>query len=1091
MLFLERPPSGGPDRVYLDPRRGRFQNPGVADEKLRLAWLAVRGGPLNGRRYEPDEVVTTILIGSDPDCHLVFADRPGVSPIHARIEAGLGESVVHETHAPAGLWINRTRVETQAPLAPGDLIWLGPPDDPDSTCVECRFEPWVEVLPTSVVDSVPGTPILPEGEPELHVDAATALAEAFATPEAIAGPAQVPAAPGHVPVTDEVPTAAEEPFAAADFVGDPEEVVAGPDEIVATPEEIVATPEEIVAAPEEVPATAATAPSPEDDPFFVGVQDASFIPPSTPPPLAEKPSSLGPVIPLAPATPTTPVAPVQSLSPEALIAETLPEDWAIGEPEPPAAPPRPAPASARPSKPPAATADEFFIAEDAGAAGHVPAQPAPEQPPAAAERATPPPKAPSPVAPPAAPAHPQRFVPESHPEEAPRPRAGAPTRSGAVEPRRAESGGAPASPRPAPTPARRPGPLTPRPGGAARSAPVRRSSARPARRPSPAAPGWVRPVTLGAGGALLVGALAFALLRLLGGGVRLDAVEPARLRVGQRATLAGAGFSADPSGDTVLFDDRQAKVVQASATRLEVEVPDVVAESGAEKSVVVVVRRGSRASRPLEVPVFQGPRLHGISPAAALPGEVVLLAGAGWGPGATVRFGTAEARIEEVDASRIRAVVPEGAGAPGTSAPAVVTVGGVESNSAPFVVGHLPVVSGVAPATAAAGDVVDVAGLGFAADPLANEVRVGGEPALVVSSAPDSLKVVVPLVGPGDPSRALEVRVPGSTSVGQAVLQVPAPADPVAFHFVAEPFVAAPGRPHAVLATGLGPVFVLAASGGRTAAARAVEGTTRLNGAAEALRTMLGQNLEARDVDTSPTLGLAGRPETLLEVTAEDAAAYGEDWSGLRGRGGPVTRARLARWWEAVARDIVLLTVRSERPQFAAALAPEGRVLGQLFDAAQRTGRPGVPRQVLEEARPALRDGLRLLAVRVPPSVPGPAAPAAPAPAVPTAAATPRLGPLALEGTWAGSQTEAGGRQYLTVRFRSNGGSIAYESGITLTVPLLTLEQTGRDQARFSVQFHGGVRHYAATWDGEKLSGPVSTDAAGKNVVASFELRKR
>jgi hypothetical protein len=329
--------------------------------------------------------------------------------------------------------------------------------------------------------------------------------------------------------------------------------------------------------------------------------------------------------------------------------------------------------------------------------------------------------------------------------------------------------------------------------------------------------------------------------------------------------------------------------------------------------------------------------------------------------------------------------------------------------------------------------------------------------------------------------------------VGQAVVQVAGPADPVAFHFVAEPFVAAPGRPHAVLATGLGPAFVLAASGGRTAAARAVEAAARLNGAAEPLRTTLGLNLEARDVDATLALGLAGHPEPLLQVTAEDAAAYGEDWSGLRGRGGPVTPARLARWWEAVARDIVLLTVRGERPQFAAALAPEGRVLGQLFDAAQRTGRPGVPRQVLEEARPALRDGLRLLALRVPASVPTPAAPAGPAPALPAAAATaaPRPGPLALEGTWTGSQTEGGERQYLTVRFRSNGGSIAYEGGITLTVPLLTLEQGRRDEVRFSVQMRGGVRHYLGKWDGEAITGSISSDAAGRNVVASFELRRR
>jgi hypothetical protein len=327
--------------------------------------------------------------------------------------------------------------------------------------------------------------------------------------------------------------------------------------------------------------------------------------------------------------------------------------------------------------------------------------------------------------------------------------------------------------------------------------------------------------------------------------------------------------------------------------------------------------------------------------------------------------------------------------------------------------------------------------------------------------------------------------------VGQAALQVAAPPDPVGFHFVPEPFVAAPGRPHAVLATGLGPAFVLAASGGRTAAARAVESARRLNEAAQALRTTLDLNVEARDLGSGPALALAGSAEALLEVTAEDAAAYGEDWTGLQGRGGPVTRARLARWWEAVARDIVLITVRGERPRFAAELAAEGRVLGQLFDAGRRGGRPGVTRQVVDGARPPLRDGLRLVALRVPASVAEPSPPAATGAAGPVVGATPRPAALALDGTWTGSESEAGERRYLTVTLRRGGGTIAYEGGITLTVPLLTLQQTGRDQARFSVQIRGGVRHYAGKWDGETLAGAVSTDSAGRNVVARFELRKR
>ena len=384
-----------------------------------------------------------------------------------------------------------------------------------------------------------------------------------------------------------------------------------------------------------------------------------------------------------------------------------------------------------------------------------------------------------------------------------------------------------------------------------------------------------------------------------------------------------------------------------------------------------------------------------------------------------------------------------------------------------------------------------VSGRGFQTDPLANDVRLGGVPALVLSATGDAMKVVVPRVGPGEPARALEVRVPGSTSVGLGTLQIAAPADPVEFRFVAEPFTAVPGRSHAVLSTGLGPAFVLAASGGKSAAARAVEAAGRLNEAAQALRTTVGLNLEARGLDASPVLALAGRPEALLEVTEEDAVAYNEDWTALKGRGGPVTRARLARWWEALGRDIVLLTVRGEKPRFAAALATEGRVLAQLFEVAQRTGRPGVPRQVVDEARAPLRDGLRLLALRVPASVTAPVRRRRRPSALPAAAATPPPARLQLEGTWAGSQVEQGQRQYISVSVRRGGGSISYEGGITLTVPLLTLEESRRDQVRFSVQIRGGIRHYAGKWDGEAITGSISTDAAGRNVVASFELRRR
>jgi hypothetical protein len=586
----------------------------------------------------------------------------------------------------------------------------------------------------------------------------------------------------------------------------------------------------------------------------------------------------------------------------------------------------------------------------------------------------------------------------------------------------------------------------------------------------------------------------------MGGSVRLDSVEPTRVRVGQHATLSGSGFGSDPAGQTVVFGDREAKVLQATPSRLEVEVPETVVAAGSESRVPVVVRAKGKSSAVVEVMVFQGPRLHGISPGAAMPGEEVMLAGAGWGVGATVRFGSTPAQTLEVQPTQIRAVVPEIAGGAGTEAAVVVTVAGVDSNPAPFILGHLPVVSGLNPASASPGDVVTVSGRGFDATPARNDIRVGGVPALVIAAASDSLQMVVPRLGPGEPTRAVELRVPGSPNVGQAALGLKPPPDTVDFRFIAEPFTPSAGHVHALLATGLGPAFVLADSGGASAAARAAAAAERLNAAAQPLRTTLGLTLEARGLESNPVIGLAGRPEPLLEVTEQDAAAYNEDWTGLRGKGGPVTRARLARWWEAIGRDLVLMTVRGQAPQNAAALAPEGKVLGQLFELAQKSGAAGVSRQVVDEARPPLKDGLRLLALRVPPTVTEPtaavasgAAPTATsaAPPVPTAAATPTPPPLQLEGNWGGSQVEQGQRQYLSITFHGNGGTVAFEGGITFTVPMQEVDKPRKDQVHFSVQIRGGMRHYSGQWNGEALSGNVSTDSAGKNVVATFELHRR
>jgi hypothetical protein len=566
----------------------------------------------------------------------------------------------------------------------------------------------------------------------------------------------------------------------------------------------------------------------------------------------------------------------------------------------------------------------------------------------------------------------------------------------------------------------------------------------------------------------------------------IESITPARVGLGQSVTIVGAHFGATPQANVVQFGGKAGRVVQASPTRLQVEIPEMPAASGRDTPVAVVVVVDGHESKAGTVGVFEAPRIHGIAPAVAMPGDEVVLAGAGWGPGAKVQFGNTPAAVLDSSPTSLKVTVPALEGAPGTEFPVRVGMGADTSNPAPFVLGRLPLVLSISPASAAPGDLVTVAGRGFDVKPLANDVRVGGTRALVTAASGSELKVVVPRAAPGEAT--VDVRLPGVEHVGQARLAIAAGSDPIDFHFVAEPFEDTPGHEHAVLATGLGPAFVLSASGGRSAAQRAFEAERRLNEAGAALKGTVDGDVRARGLDGSPSLVIAGTDTPLLEVTLDDAAGYEEDWTGLKGRGGPISPARVAVWWEAVARDLVLLLVRGDKPHFAADLAPEGRVLADLHPLARKSVVVGVPRQVVAEARPPMRDALRTAGLRIPASVKAPVAAAASSAEPAAAASAAPAGPaLKLDGRWSGSETDEGRTTYITAIFAGTGGTFTYERALSVSQPLLGVVQQ-KNVVRFSVQTGAGPRYYQGRWDGQKLTGTVSVDPAGKTPVGTFDI---
>jgi hypothetical protein len=619
------------------------------------------------------------------------------------------------------------------------------------------------------------------------------------------------------------------------------------------------------------------------------------------------------------------------------------------------------------------------------------------------------------------------------------------------------------APRPAPVPAPK----------AVRKAAGR--SARPVSLPVPA---------LAAAGLLLAGVAGYFWLRP--SPPKVASVSPVRARPGQTVTLRGENFGAQAQDNEVRFETSKGRVLRATTGELEVEVPaDVPTRPGQDTPVSVVVTRGGRASAPLKLQVAQAPVIRALAPDVALPGDEIVVNGGGWGDKAQVSIGSATAEVLEAKPESLRVKVPELPAAAGASVPVVVAAGSEQSVPATLLVGRLPLLTSVEPKSCQPGDLLTLKGRGFAARPADNAVLVGGERALVVSAAEGELKVVAPLPQSGAAgAAAVEVRVPGSSSAGTGTLALAAPRDAVAFRFVAIPLADKADHDHAVLATELGPAFVISASGGRSAAQRASEAQRRLNDSAGLLAAPeAASDLELRDASGVVAIGLRGR-EPLLEATDQDAAAYDESGGSFRGNAGKrVTKGRLAVWWLALTRDLAALLASGERPRHVALLTPEGRLFADLHDA-RRQGGPGIPRAALSELRPETRKGLLALAMRVPPAASegGQAQVAASAGAAED--------PLQLEGQWSGTSTEGGVTRPVRAVFTKNGGTLTFLKPLEFSVALGELERPRMGSVRFSARVGSGKRYFQGSWDGESLSGTFSATADGKATLGRFELRR-
>ncbi|HET7290979.1 MAG TPA: FHA domain-containing protein [Vicinamibacteria bacterium] len=344
----------------------------MADSGARLTVL---NGPLSGKELALEEVVDNVLIGSDSACRF-HLPAPGISPIHARIWMDAGGVTVYDTHSPRGLYINDDRVNGQAPLKNGDVLWLGTPGEEEAIMIQVRLptrgseaapsppragdeEP--EIVEETVVMSSPPV-AAPQPEPEPVVEPTQALESIPAAEDfAVAAPDDAEATMLEMPAEDVGPSAAEDendatvvdftpPASASPITGSREPnafAVAEPDDTEAT--RIVSV--EPTAAerqePEEYGTIAMTREAAEEPVHF-----ALDRPPASPQPPAFEDETSEPPAPEPPPEPVRVAAPPPP--PPRPVVTPPPPTPPRPAPRPPRAaapPPTPRPAPARPAPP--------------------------------------------------------------------------------------------------------------------------------------------------------------------------------------------------------------------------------------------------------------------------------------------------------------------------------------------------------------------------------------------------------------------------------------------------------------------------------------------------------------------------------------------------------------------------------------------------------------------------------------------------------------------------------------------------------------------------------------------------------------------
>ena len=421
----------------------------------------------------------------------------------------------------------------------------------------------------------------------------------------------------------------------------------------------------------------------------------------------------------------------------------------------------------------------------------------------------------------------------------------------------------------------------------------------------------------------------------------VDTYLPNPAEPGQIVTINGSGFGADPDPTIVkvMLGKVEAEVLDANPTRINITVPELMANAGSQTVQLYVGAQGmTSAGRLLKIAVT--PKIASLTPRVALSGEEVVIAGKWLGnpknkPVVTVAG--SEAEILEAGSAQLRIKVPEVSANEGQRVSLKVTVGADVSKEALLNFGRLPFIESITPSRALPGEVVTLAGLGLSGADLS--IMVAGRTAAILGASDTEAKFSLPGLPISQIAGVRELTVQANQKMSR-VHDMEILRESSAF-YSPRFFVQLIEGGRAAVSCELGPLMALGPE---------PESRKRAHDAAAQLNTLAATARDTRVqfAATEAVISVSGAP--LLNVGPTD------------GSGNPRVTASV---WAAQLNDIFDLFFQGRRPGRTVELSPDGKVFIDIHAAARRrSNQPGVPPGVLSSPDPAWLHSLGTLALK-------------------------------------------------------------------------------------------------------------------------------